>query len=162
MDIKTVDITTLTNFIDTTWDRSIIPELENYIRIPNKSPHFDANWGKNGYMQEALELLVNWVKQQEIQNMQLEVLQLPGRTPLIFIDIAGQNNDTILLYGHFDKQPEMEGWDADKGPWQPVLKDYKLYGRGGADDGYAIFSSITAIKGIAITKYSTQPLHYHY
>ena len=65
------------------------------------------------------------------------------------MDIAPTNADndsTVLLYGHLDKQPEMTGWDDDKGPWKPVLQDDKLYGRGAADDGYAIFTLLTAIK----------------
>lgn len=131
--------------ISDTWDRSIIPQLIEYIKIPNKSVYYDTNWEKNGYMHKAMTLLVKWCQQQPIQNMQLEVVELPGRTPLLFIEIPGALDETILLYGHMDKQPEMSGWAEGFGPWKPVLKENRLYGRGAADDGYAIFTSLTSI-----------------
>ena len=131
-----------------TWDAEIVPQLVEYIRIPNKSPMFDADWQANGYMDAATELLAGWARKQDIKGMQVEVVRLPGRTPLIFIEVAGQGDDCVLLYGHLDKQPEMTGWADDLGPWKPVIKGDKLYGRGGADDGYAIFGSLTAIRAL--------------
>lgn len=128
------------------WDNEIIPELKNFIRIPNKSPAFDPNWKANGHMDKAMALIINWCQHQPIKNMRMELVEDPGCTPLLFIEIDGDSHETILLYGHMDKQPEMTGWDEDKGPWLPVMQDGKLYGRGGADDGYAIFASLTAIK----------------
>jgi acetylornithine deacetylase/succinyl-diaminopimelate desuccinylase-like protein len=110
---------------------------------------FDADWVKNGYMDDAVKLMEGWARAQDIPGMQLEVVRLDGRTPLIFIEIpashGGSEDDCVLLYGHLDKQPEMTGWDDDLGPWKPVLREGKLYGRGGADDGYAIYGSLTAI-----------------
>ncbi len=138
----------LQKFIDHTWNKSIIPTLMEYIHIPNKSPHFDKNWQANGHMETAVTLLSDWCKKQNIENMKLEVVRLEGRTPVIFIEIPGSCDETILLYGHLDKQPEMSGWDSDLAPWRAVLKDDKLYGRGGADDGYAIFASLTAINAL--------------
>jgi acetylornithine deacetylase/succinyl-diaminopimelate desuccinylase-like protein len=134
------------SYISDKWDEDIIPQLETYISIPNKSPMFDSNWKENGYMDDAMQLIVDWCKRQDINNMSLELLEDEGRTPLLFLEIPGTINETVLMYGHMDKQPEMTGWDADKAPWKPVLQDGKLYGRGGADDGYAIFASLTAIK----------------
>ena len=65
---------------------------------------------------------------------------LPGGTMhALVIEIPGSGDDCVLLYGHLDKQPEMTGWADDLGPWKPVIKGDKLYGRGGADDGYATF-----------------------
>lgn len=138
----------LLTFIEAEWDAHIIPTLETYVRIPNKSPAFDADWEKHGYMAQAINLITDWCKQQNIADMQLEVMQLPGKTPLIYIEIPGQLDETILLYGHLDKQPEMEGWLEHLGPWQPVIEEDKLYGRGAADDGYAVFASLTAIKAL--------------
>jgi acetylornithine deacetylase/succinyl-diaminopimelate desuccinylase-like protein len=135
-------------FIDHTWDNSIIPSLIEYIKIPNKSPSFDPEWEKNGYMDQAMDLIHAWCQQHALPDMQMQVVRLPGRTPLLFIDIPGQIDDTVLLYGHMDKQPEMTGWDADLGPWKPVLREGKLYGRGGADDGYSAYGSLTAIKAL--------------
>ncbi len=130
------------------WDESALPELIDYIRIPNKSPMFDPAWQANGYMDKAVAQFERWCLAQNIPGMQLEVLRLPGRTPLIFIDIPGNSDDTILLYGHLDKQPEMEGWRKGLGPWQPVVDGDRLYGRGGADDGYATFASLIAIRAL--------------
>ncbi len=135
----------ITQNINQIWDQELIPLLCEYIKIPNKSPAFDPDWEKHGYMQQAIELIYNWCKAQPIKDMQCEIVQLPERTPIIFMEIPGQIDETVLLYGHMDKQPEMTGWDKDKGPWKPVIIDDKLYGRGGADDGYSTFASLTAI-----------------
>ena len=138
-------------FIDEMWMDSIVPELVEYIRIPNKSPHFDPDWEKHGYMEDAVQQIARWCDAQDIEGKTLEVVRLEGRTPVIFMEIPGTdegNDDTILLYGHLDKQPEMTGWADDLGPWIPVIKGDKLYGRGGADDGYAAFSSLTAIMAL--------------
>jgi len=136
-------------FVGAKWDDDIVPQLVEYIRIPNKSPMFDADWVANGHMERAVELMSDWARAQTIPGMSLEVVRLEGRTPVIFIEIpaanGGSDDDCVLLYGHLDKQPEMTGWDDDLGPWKPVLRDGKLYGRGGADDGYAIYGSLTAI-----------------
>lgn len=136
------------SFIDNLWTKSIIPTLMDYIKIPNKSPQFDKNWQANGHMHHAVDLIAKWCEQQAIDEMTVEVIQIEGRTPVIFMEIKGQSDETILLYGHLDKQPEMTGWDEGLGPWKPVLRGDRLYGRGGADDGYAAFASLTAIKAL--------------
>jgi acetylornithine deacetylase/succinyl-diaminopimelate desuccinylase-like protein len=135
----------VTAFMDRIWDDEIIPALADYIRIPNKSPAFDPDWEKNGHMEKAVALFADWArgKLAAFPGASLEVVRLPKRTPLIFIEIPGTAPGTILMYGHLDKQPEMKGWTT--GPWEPVIKDGKLYGRGGADDGYALFASLAAL-----------------
>ncbi|MFZ5438411.1 MAG: M20 family metallopeptidase [Myxococcota bacterium] len=148
-----MDLARLQHFVDTQWNEDIVPRLVEYIRIPNKSPMFDADWVKNGHMEKATQLLAAWAQQQPIKDMKVEIVRLAGRTPLIFIEIPGTNGagtdvDTVLLYGHLDKQPEMTGWEPGLGPWEPVLKGDKLFGRGGADDGYSIFGSLTAIRAL--------------
>ena len=144
-----MDISKLKAFVGNKWDADIVPQLVRYIAIPNKSPMFDADWQAHGYMDQAVTLMETWAKAQDLPGMTVEVMRLEGRTPLIFLDIPAQGeasgDDCVLLYGHLDKQPEMTGWDEDLGPWKPVLKGDRLYGRGGADDGYAIFGSLTAI-----------------
>jgi len=141
-------------FIDKKWDDEIVPELVEYIKIPNKSPHFDPKWDEHGYMEQAVQQIANWCDAQDIPNKTLEIVRIKGRTPIIFMEIAasdGTNNpgdDTILMYGHLDKQPEMSGWEEGLGPWIPVIRDNKLYGRGGADDGYAAYASLTALMAI--------------
>lgn len=135
-------------FVSGLWDDSIIPELSEYIKIPNKSPMFDPDWEQHGYMEKAVLMLEAWAREQPIKGMQVEVIRIEGRTPVLFIDIPGASDEVVLLYGHYDKQPEMVGWADDLDPWKPVIKDGKLYGRGGADDGYATFGSLTAIRAL--------------
>ena len=147
-----MDTVKVDRYVAEKWDDDIVPQLVEYIRIPNKSPMFDKDWVANGYMEQAVQLMERWAKAQSVPGMQVEVVRLEGRTPLIFIEIPATGPetgaDTVLLYGHLDKQPEMTGWDDDLGPWVPVIKGDKLYGRGGADDGYAIFGSLAAIQAL--------------
>jgi acetylornithine deacetylase/succinyl-diaminopimelate desuccinylase-like protein len=134
--------------VDSRWDSSILPTLQQYIRIPNQSPLFDPAWQKNGHMAAAVKLAREWAEKQGVEGLRIEVQQIPGRTPLIFMEVDGDERSTVLMYGHLDKQPAMVGWEEGLGPWTPVLRDGKLYGRGGADDGYAIFSIVAAIRAV--------------
>jgi acetylornithine deacetylase/succinyl-diaminopimelate desuccinylase-like protein len=136
------------SLVDEAWDSSIVPKLVEYIRIPNQSPDFDPDWEAAGHMDRAVELIADWCRRQDIPDLELEVLRLPGKTPVILMEIPGTVDDTVLLYGHLDKQPPMEGWDEGLGPWTPVLREGRLYGRGGADDGYSAFASLTAIRAV--------------
>jgi acetylornithine deacetylase/succinyl-diaminopimelate desuccinylase-like protein len=147
-----LDAALIERYVASKWDDDIVPQLVEYIRIPNKSPMFDGDWASHGYMDDAVKLMEAWARAQSIAGMTVEVVRLQGRTPLIFVEIpasdARTGEDCVLLYGHLDKQPEMTGWDDDLGPWKPVLKGDKLFGRGGADDGYAIFGSLAAIQAL--------------
>lgn len=180
--------------VDRAWDTHITETLHDYIRIPNVSPAYEPRWAEAGHMAQAVELIRQWCQQQVDDGMagaSVELQELPGRTPLLLIDIpatrrmgtdtaprdasgpegesgsgttansdtgsrpdadsAGQvatNTDTVLLYGHLDKQPPFDGWRAGLGPWEPVIDGDRLYGRGGADDGYAVFASLTAIAAV--------------
>jgi acetylornithine deacetylase/succinyl-diaminopimelate desuccinylase-like protein len=142
-----MDTAKTSDFIDRLWDAEIVPTLERYIRIPNKSPAFDPAWQEHGHMDAAVELFAGWAREKlkAFDKATLDVARIPGRTPLIFIEIPGKGRDhgTVLMYGHLDKQPEMKGWTT--GPWEPVIKDGRLYGRGGADDGYALFAALSAL-----------------
>jgi len=141
-----MDLTRARQTTSAAFRESIVPKLSEYIRIPNKSPLFDADWEAHGHMTRAAELMASWCRAQAVAGLKVEILQEPGRTPLLFCEVAGDGPDTVLLYGHMDKQPEFTGWAEGLSPWEPVLRDGKLYGRGGADDGYAVFSSLTAIR----------------
>lgn len=132
-------------FVETMWNDSIIPQLVEYIRIPNRSPFYDPHWQERGHMDQALALIEKWCRARSIPGMKFEAVRLQGRTPLLFMDIPGASSDCVLLYGHLDKQPEMTGWRDGLGPWNPVIEGDKLYGRGGADDGYSAFSALAAI-----------------
>ena len=142
-----LDDARLKTFVDSIWDEAVVPTLVDYVRIPNKSPAFDPQWAEHGHMAEAVSLLEGWARARlpELPGATLEVVRLEGRTPVILIEVPGTVDDTVLLYGHLDKQPEMTGWAEDLGPWKPVLKGDKLYGRGGADDGYAMFGALAAL-----------------
>jgi acetylornithine deacetylase/succinyl-diaminopimelate desuccinylase-like protein len=133
--------------IDELYETSILPLLERYVTIPNKSPLFDRQWREAGHMERAVELLSSFARAHLPNDAALEIVRLEGRTPLIFIDVpaSGGAEGTVLLYGHLDKQPEMTGWRDGLGPWTPVREGDKLYGRGVADDGYALFAAVTVV-----------------
>lgn len=138
----------LLEYADRAWDQSVLPVLSDYIRIPNRSPHFDPEWAAHGHMDEAVALVERWCRRQPLLEAAVEVVRLPGRTPLLLVEIPGDSPDTVLLYGHLDKQPEMTGWRDGLGPWTPVREGDRLYGRGGADDGYAVFAALTAVASL--------------
>ena len=141
-------ITEINPFIHQFWQEEIVPQLVEYIKIPNKSPAFDSNWKQNGHMEEVLNLAMNWVKFHAEEDWNIHSFQSENRTPLILLEIPGNTPGDILMYGHLDKQPEMTGWKKGLGPWTPILDGDKLYGRGGADDGYAIFASVCSLKAL--------------
>ena len=130
------------------WKDSILPELMEFIRIPNKSPLYDPQWQENGYMDQAVSVIERWCRARPVPGMTFEVVRLEGRTPLLILDIPGDSSDCVLLYGHLDKQPEMTGWREGLGPWSPVIEEDKLYGRGSVDDGYAVFAALAAIHAL--------------
>jgi acetylornithine deacetylase/succinyl-diaminopimelate desuccinylase-like protein len=147
-----MDLDTLRATVGKTWDESIVEQLVNYVRIPNKSPMFDPQWESHGYMESAVQLMASWCRAQPVPGMRVEVRRIPGKTPLLLVDVPGELPGCVLLYGHLDKQPEFTGWLPGLGPWEPVIREGKLYGRGAADDGYAVFSSLTAIAALKAQK----------
>src|SRR6187549_2762856 len=133
------------------WDDEIVPQLIDYIRLPAKSPHFDPDWQRHGHIEAAIRQAERWVRAQPVEGLKVEIIRLAGRTPFLFFDAPARGAaapGTVALYGHLDKQPEMTGWRAGLGPWTPVLEDGRLYGRGGADDGYAVFAALAAIAAL--------------
>ncbi|HYI60396.1 MAG TPA: M20/M25/M40 family metallo-hydrolase [Acidimicrobiales bacterium] len=155
------DATAGRELVEGAWEAQIIPALHDYIRIPNVSPEYDAGWAEAGHMDRAVELVRAWMAARPVDGLTVEVVRLPGRTPVILAEVpaspgAGTGapaatrhddpGDTVLLYGHLDKQPPLDGWRPGLGPWEPVLDGDRLYGRGGADDGYAAFAALTAIE----------------
>jgi acetylornithine deacetylase/succinyl-diaminopimelate desuccinylase-like protein len=134
------------------WEGEILPALADYIRIPNKSQSFDLQWSEHGHMDRAVSLVESWCRRQPVPGLTVEVHRLPGLAPVILMEVpasggaAGPAVDTVLLYGHLDKQPEMTGWREGLSPWEPVREGDRLYGRGGADDGYAAFASLAALR----------------
>lgn len=140
----------LRGFIEEQWRLHVVPALFDYIRIPNKSPMFDPQWAAHGHMERAVQLMADWVRARGLSGVSVEIVRLPGRTPLLFVEIAATaaNDETVLIYGHLDKQPEMSGWKSDRGPWTPLIESERLYGRGAGDDGYALFAAMTSVAAL--------------
>ena len=140
----------MATFVEERW-AAIVPVLEDYIRIPAKSPAFDPDWEANGHLERAVGLVSDWLAGQGVDGLDLSVHRLPGLTPVIVADVPATDpsiGGTVLLYGHLDKQPEMTGWLDGFGPWEPRLEGDRLYGRGAGDDGYAAFAALTAIQAV--------------
>ena len=143
------------------WDNDILAQLQAYIAVPSKSPMFDADWAQHGYIDTVMRNAATWVEAQKIPGLKLEIVRMEGRTPVMFFEVPASNGDgpatvdsnqTVLMYGHLDKQPEFSGWRSDLGPWTPKYENGKLYGRGGADDGYAVYASIAALQALKSQK----------
>ena len=149
--IRTDASDALARFVDQAWDERIVPALVDYIAVPAKSPAFDPQWEAHGLIDRAVRDAAAWVESRRVAGLKLEIVRLPGRTPLLFFEVEPSqsgSSGTVLLYGHLDKQPEFDGWRSDLGPWTPKLEDGRLYGRGGADDGYAVYAAVTAIEAL--------------
>ena len=149
LDPSTLQADPALSHISEQWDKDILRQLTDYIAIPAKSPGFDGDWEKNGYIDTVVRNAASWVEAQKVAGLKLEVVRAPGRTPVLFFEVPATKADTqqtVLMYGHLDKQPEFSGWRNDLGPWTPKYEDGKLYGLGGADDGYATYASIAAIQ----------------
>ncbi len=146
-----VDADAVARTVDAQWAHAL-PVLEQYIRLPAKSPAFDADWAANGHLAAAVELIRAWCSEHAPDNASVEVHEVEGRTPVVVIDVPAspgiERTDTVLLYGHLDKQPEMTGWREGLGPWTPVIENDRLYGRGGADDGYSAFAITAALEAV--------------
>ena len=138
------------------WDEDIVRQLQDYIAIPAKSPMFDPQWAQHGHIDTVVRNAAAWVEAQKVEGLTLEILRLEGRTPVLLFELPASRGEsdalvptqTVLMYGHLDKQPEFSGWRNDLGPWTPKYEDGRLYGRGGADDGYAVYASIAAIQAL--------------
>ena len=144
-----LDIDATRSHVERVWEDEIVPALLRYIAIPNRSPLFDPEWEAAGHMERAVSLIADWCRGRAVPGLQLEIARLEGRTPLLWMEVPGAVDDTVLLYGHLDKQPEMVGWSEGLGPWDPVRRGDRLYGRGGADDGYSAFASVLALECLA-------------
>ncbi len=148
---RTAEAAALEAFASEAWDERIVPAITEYVKVPAKSPMFDADWAAHGLLDRVVTDAARWVESRKVAGLKLEVIRLPGRTPVIFFEIPATkpgSTDTVLLYGHLDKQPEFSGWRSDLGPWTPKYENGLLYGRGGADDGYAVYAAITAIEAL--------------
>ncbi len=140
-----MDVEKALAFADEFWEEKILPPLSEYIRIPVLSRAFDPGWETSGHTDRALALVRDWVEKNRPRGAVVRVEKIPGRTPVLVVEVPGDSGQTVLMYGHLDKQPEMSGWRSGLSAWSPVREGSRLYGRGGADDGYAVFASVAAI-----------------
>ena len=142
----------MTSTVNRTWQDDILPSLCGLIEIPALSPGFDPQWEQTGALAKAIEHVKSWLAARRIEGAELDVVQLPGRSPVLLLDVpatpGGEDSGTVLLYGHLDKQPPLGGWSDGLGPWQPVLRDDRLYGRGSADDGYSGYAATAALEAV--------------
>ncbi|WP_456242802.1 M20/M25/M40 family metallo-hydrolase [Actinopolyspora lacussalsi] len=146
-----VDRTAVNTFVQQQWESSVLPSLSELVGIPAVSPAFDADWEANGHLDAVVEHVRGWIAARGITGAGIEVVRLPGRSPLLLVDVPateGASEETALLYGHLDKQPPVGGWSEGLGPWTPVVRDGRLYGRGAVDDGYSGYAAITAIEAL--------------
>lgn len=154
-----MDLSEIGRFVDRRWRDDLLPRLVDYVRVPAKSPAFDPNWAEHGHLDAVVRSARDWAQALPgsvgagvLPGLTIEIVRIEGRTPCIVFDAPatqGAGGDaTVMFYGHLDKQPEMSGWRDELGPWKPVVEGNKLYGRGSADDGYAVFAALTAIAAI--------------
>jgi acetylornithine deacetylase/succinyl-diaminopimelate desuccinylase-like protein len=136
--------------IDRLWEESVLPTLADYTRVPCLSPAFDPDWAEAGALARAAELLRHWCAARPIPGLSAEIIELPGRTPTLLVEVPATDRaaETVLVYGHLDKQPPQGEWRAGLGPFDPVRQGDRLYGRGTADDGYAVFAALSALEAL--------------
>ncbi len=151
-----MNLSDLKAFTDRVWDDELVPRLVDYVKVPAKSPAFDASWQAHGHLQDVIRAAEQWCRARPIEGLKLEIVAIDGRTPCLFFDIPATgglgNERSVLFYGHLDKQPEMTGWREGFGPWIPRIEDGRLYGRGSADDGYAVYAALTVVQALDAQK----------
>src|SRR5690606_28433491 len=147
-----VELAKVKNSVRRLWADDVVPSLSKLISIPALAPVFDADWAENGHLDAAVEHVKAWLDARGIEGARTDVVRLPGRSPVLLFDVpateGAEDKGTVLMYGHLDKQPPVGGWSEGLGPWTPVLRDGRLYGRGSADDGYAGYAATVALEAL--------------
>ena len=150
-----MDHSSVHGVVETGWMASALPSLAEYIKIPALSPDFDASWAETGHLRRAVEHVRDWIAARGLPGAGLEILELDGRSPLLVVDVPATPGavaqGTVVLYGHLDKQPPAGDWSEGLDPWQPMVRGYRLYGRGAVDDGYAGYAAALAIEAVHAT-----------
>lgn len=148
-----MDNSLVRNTVERVWDDAVLTSLAEFVSIPALSPIFDEDWAAAGHLDAAVEHVRRWLVARNIEGATAEILRLPGKSPVLLFEVpptgeVDADAGTVLLYGHLDKQPPVGGWGEGLGPWTPVLRDGKLYGRGAADDGYSGYAATAAIEAV--------------
>ena len=110
-------------------DDDIFGQLSDDIAIPAKSPMFDPDWAQHGYIDTVVRNAFEWMQAQQVPGLSVEIIRLERRTPVLFFELAASHGNaetiaahanairvssqTVLVYGHLDKQPEFTGWRSD-------------------------------------------------
>jgi acetylornithine deacetylase/succinyl-diaminopimelate desuccinylase-like protein len=125
-----------------------LPTIMEYVKVRCLSPAFDQGWESHGEIDRAVDLYRSWAEYQAIDGATVWVSEIPGRTPALVIDVPGtyDSTQTVLLYGHLDKQPAVAPWRDGTDPFEAVQRGDRIYGRGVADDGYAMFAALAGIQ----------------
>jgi acetylornithine deacetylase/succinyl-diaminopimelate desuccinylase-like protein len=133
----------------------VLPDLCAYTEIACLSSAFDSSWRENGEIARAAELLRGWCASRAVPGAAVEIVELPGRSPVLFAEVDASEPErarsTALVYGHLDKQPPLGRWREGLEPFRAVREGDRLYGRGTADDGYATFAAFQAFGALAAT-----------
>jgi acetylornithine deacetylase/succinyl-diaminopimelate desuccinylase-like protein len=150
--VADVDREILTSTVRALWERDILPSLSDLVAIPAVSEGFDPDWAANGHLAAAVAHVRAWLVARDLPGATVDVVELPGKSPVLLLEVPGaagtEAAGTALLYGHLDKQPPVGGWSDGLGPWTPVVRDGRLYGRGAADDGYAGYAAAVAVEAV--------------
>ncbi|WP_197319625.1 M20/M25/M40 family metallo-hydrolase [Saccharomonospora sp. NB11] len=147
-----VELESVKNSVRRMWADDVLPSLSTLVSIPALSPAFDPDWAETGHLAAAVDHVRAWFTERDLPGATVDVVSLPGRSPVLLLDVpateGAEDKGTVLMYGHLDKQPPVGGWSEGLGPWTPVVKDGRLYGRGSADDGYAGYAAVTALTAV--------------
>jgi acetylornithine deacetylase/succinyl-diaminopimelate desuccinylase-like protein len=147
-----IDPADLETYIGDEFDKNILPSFKEFLSVPNISPSYDKDWNKNGFLKQAATVLLEYAQNIGISGLNASLCtgEEENVTPFLYIDIDSTSKDEkrVLLYGHYDKQPPLTGWEQGKGPYSPIVEDDYLYGRGAADDGCSFYAALTSIKAL--------------
>jgi acetylornithine deacetylase/succinyl-diaminopimelate desuccinylase-like protein len=129
-----------------------IEELKELLRIPSISalPEHKED------VQHAAKWLVDSLSQIGMEN--IEMVETKGH-PIIYADwLHAEGKPTVLIYGHYDVQPvdPLQLWDTP--PFEPTIRDEKLFARGATDDKGQMFLHLKAID-ILMKKNGTLPVN---
>jgi acetylornithine deacetylase/succinyl-diaminopimelate desuccinylase-like protein len=119
-----------------------LEELNDFLRIPSISALSEHKTD----MQQAAEWLVNSLTKAGLENVAID--ETDGH-PVVYADwLHAEGKPTILVYGHYDVQPvdPLELWDS--APFEPEIRDNKLYARGASDDKGQVFMHIKAVEAL--------------
>lgn len=119
-----------------------LEQLKDFLRIPSIS----ALSEHKPDMQKAAEWLKDSFHQAGLENLSID--ETEGH-PVVYGDwLHAEGKPTILFYGHYDVQPvdPVNLWES--GPFEPEVRDNKLYARGASDDKGQVFMHVKAVEAL--------------